>query len=356
MLIPRFPLRRVGLVLIALVAASGPLVATASSDAQTTPSALCGGFGYVVTNSGSLIAFDTQTGLLLGSPVATGSSPADVDVTADGSRVVVPATYSDELQIFDAATLALIGSVPMVTPGRVAVSSVSDIAYVTQGAQNQISIVDLSTLTVTGTIATAGDASFVALSADGSTIWVAEYSTSTIERFTSAGNPVGSAIVLSAHPESIALTPDGATAYVTTLFDNTIVEIDAQTAMVFDHAIQNFPQSAIVTPDGQHLWFSGMGGGQVEQYALPAFTPEQAASAPGNPMSIALTADGATIFVVTAISGTLTGISTADASQFSVAAVTGTPRGVAVCPQVAPAPVPTTTTIAVDPVAPSFTG
>ncbi|HBU02814.1 MAG TPA: hypothetical protein DEB20_09900 [Acidimicrobiaceae bacterium] len=343
-------------ILSALCLIVGIMLIPSGAQAEQSSSPNCSGLGYTVARSDEvLVAFDLATGAATGTQVPTGSGPQGMALSADGSTVMVAAYGDDQVEFYDAATLSLVDSTSVIAPIAIAVNPVSGFIYVSQDGVNQISILDPTSNAVSGTITTGGTVNEMTFTPDGSNLLAVESLSSAVEIFDQTGTQIGSPIALSANPNAIAVTPDGTTAYISATFQNKIIEIDLVTLTQTDHSVMNLPLGIAVSPDGQELWVPLMGGGQVQVFSLPTFTAQVAVPAVGGP-AIVMFAPGTDIAYVTAqLSSTLTGISTVDYSVVSTEVIAGGVFAMALCPTAEPEPT-TTTTVGVDPVAPSFTG
>ena len=343
-------------ILSALCLMVGIVLIPSGAQAQQSSSPSCAGLGYTVARADEvLVAFDLATGATTGTQVPTGSGPQGIAVSADGSTVMVAASSDDRVEFYDAATLALVDSTSVITPNFIAVNPVSGVIYVSQSGMNQISILNPTSRTVTGVFATGGEVTSMAFTPDGTTLLAAEYFSSAIEIFDQTGTPIGSPIALGVDPGAIAVTPDGITAYVSATFQNEIIEIDLTTRTQTQHSVMMLPNGLAVSPNGQELWVPLMGAGQVQVFSLPTFTAEVAVPVIGGP-SLVMFAPGTDIAYVTAqLSSSLTGISTLDRSVVSTEQIGDGLFALALCPTAEPEPI-TTTTVAVEPIAPAFTG
>lgn len=341
--------------LSALCLMVGIMLIPTGAQAQQASSPNCSGLGYTVARSDEvLVAFDLATGAATGTQVPTGSGPKGIALSADGSTVMVAASSDDRVEFYDAATLALVDSTSVIAPNFIAVHPVSGVIYVSQSGMNQISIINPTSRAVTGVIATGGEVNAMAFTPDGSNLLAVESLSSAVEIFDQTGTQIGSPIAVSANPYAIAVTPDGTTAYVSATYQNEIIEIDLTTRAQTQHSVMMLPNRLAVSPDGQELWVPLMGAGQVQVFSLPTFTAQVAVPVIGGP-SLVTFAPGTDIAYVTApLSSTLTGISTVDYSVVSTEDIDGGVFAMALCPSAEPEP--TTTTVAVDPIAPSFTG
>lgn len=343
-------------ILSVLCLLAGMVLMPSGAHAQQSSSPSCAGLGYTVARADEvLVAFDLATGATTGTQVPTGSGPQGIAVSADGSTVVVAAYGDDQVEFYDAATLALVTSVPLDAPDAIAINPVSGFIYVSQEVVNQISIIDPTSRTVTGVFATGGEVTSMAFTPDGTTLLAVETLSSAIEIFDQTGTQIGSPIALGANPYAVVVTPDGTTAYVSATFQNKIIEINLTTLAQANHSGMDKPLGIAVSSDGEHLWVPLLGGGQVQVFSLPAFTLETTIPVAGGP-SLVMFAPGIDIAYVTAqLASTLTGISTVDRSVVSTETIEGGEFAMALCPFATPEPI-TTTTVAVDPVAPAFTG
>gem|GEM_PF-4831409 len=343
-------------ILSALCLVVGIVLIPSGADAQQSSSPSCSGLGYTVARADEvLVAFDLATGATTGTQVSTGLDPSGVSVTADGSVVVVAASADDLVEFYDAATLELVDSTSVIAPMFVGINSFSGLIYVSQDGLNQISVIDPTSHDVIDVISTSGTVNAMTFTPDGSNLLAVETLSSAIEIFDQTGTQIGSPIALGANPNAVVVTPDGTTAYVSATFQNKIIEINLTTLTQTNHSAGSLPLGSAVSPDGGHLWVPLMGAGQVQVFALPAFTLETTIPVAGGP-SLVMFAPGIDIAYVTAqLASTLTGISTVDRSVVSTETIEGGVFAMALCPFATPEPI-TTTTVAVDPIAPTFTG
>jgi YVTN family beta-propeller protein len=113
-------------------------------------------------------------------------------------------------------------------------------AYITNNTSpGTVSVIDTTTNAVTGTIAVGSFPFGVAVSPDGSSLYVANARSGTVSVIAAAGNAVinvpGScspAIGVGSFPQGVAVTPDGRKVYVANAGDNTVSVIDTGTNAV----------------------------------------------------------------------------------------------------------------------------
>lgn len=187
-------------------------------------------------------------------------------------------------------------------------------AYVTD-LGNSVTIIDTSTNQVTGSVSPPIPAGLlgVAVSPDGSTIYVAD-GNHTINEITSPGNnPTFDTVMLdeSLDPFGVAVTPDGSTVYVSNAGSNIVSAIDTATKEVTSIDIgcnQNGTNNCSstppisVTPAGGevNVYVGTQTGFAVIDTATQQFkenVPNTCGPDPCGPQSISASADGATVFV-----------------------------------------------------------
>ena len=108
-------------------------------------------------------------------------------------------------------------------------------------------------------------------------------------------------------PHHIAITPDGRSAYVTSLNTSTIAQFDvgadgrlsAKTPATVAGA---FPLGIVVSPDGRSVYATDLGGAVLQYDVAPqtgALSPKSPAAVPGasSPDGIAVTPDGRSVYV-----------------------------------------------------------
>jgi YVTN family beta-propeller protein len=156
-----------------------------------------------------------------------------------------------------------------------------------------------------------------AVAAAAPTAYVASYENpGKVYPLDTATNTVGTAIPVGSSPWSIAITPDGATAYVANSASNNVTPIDTSTnTPETPIAVGSGPQSIAITPDGTTAYVGNSGTNTVTPIDLttdpptPGMTP---ITVNGSPYAIAITPDGATAYAANqGASPTVTPIDTA---------------------------------------------
>ena len=204
----------------------------------------------------------------------------------------------------------------------------------------------------------------VAVSPDGSSVWVANNG-GTVSRINTTTNAVTSITVGSA-PLAVAVSPDGSSVWVTNVVGNTVSRINTINNAVTSITVGSNPQAVAVSPDGSSVWVTNNGDNTVSRIIFPPQPPANVTATPGNAQAtISWTAPtntggspitgytatasvgGQSCTTTTATSCTISGLTNGTTYYVSVTATNAVgisdPSVVAVTPSS-------------DPVAPAFTG
>lgn len=190
------------------------------------------------------------------------------------------------------------------------------LAYVTD-LGDSVTMIDTSTNQVTGSVSPPVAAGLlgVAVSPDGSTIYVADGNHSIDIIHSPADNPTFDNVILdeSLNPFSLAVTPDGSTVYVANAGSNTVSVIDTSDNSVTSIDIgcdQNGTNNCSTTPPISVTPVSGAGNVFVYVGTLTGFAvidtatqsfkenvPNTCGSDPCGPQNIAASSDGNSVFI-----------------------------------------------------------
>jgi YVTN family beta-propeller protein len=293
----------------ALLGALVPVLAFGARPAAAAP------FAYV-TNwiDNSVWVIDIATNNVVGSPIPVGRLPEGVAVTPDGTKVYVAnnnlnlngtGTDTDTVSVITTATNTVVATITVGNqPSGVAVTPDGTKVYVVnQGGT--VSVIATASNTVVATVTVGANPSGVAVTPDGTKVYVVNTGyggSSTVSVIATASNTVvGSPIPVGFFPRGIAITPDGTKVYVTNQSDGTVSVIVTATNNVVGSQItvEKLPLGVAVTPDGTKVYVANRGSGTVS--AIATATNAVVATIPvgGNPYGIAVTPDGTNVYVTT---------------------------------------------------------
>lgn len=254
------------------------------------------------SDSISVIDVDSmrQTGVIEG---FTGIAPYSMAISPDGSFAYVAA---DGIYVIDLATRTQIGVVPSVpgTNGRIGFSADGSRAYVTDGFNQALHVIDTATHTRRAQIwgFTGYLLAGVTESPDGSIVLVANYGSNTVQIVDPRTNRVTGRVAnyTGRVPGTVTFSLDGTTAYVSNEESHSVSVIDMATrAEVASIPVGQGASRMTLSSDGAYLFVAAPRDGSVTIVDTAARAP--LGNLPGYtgdyPRGIALSADGDHIFV-----------------------------------------------------------
>src|ERR1035437_1245398 len=121
----------------------------------------------------------------------------------------------------------------LITFALIGLSANAQTAYIVNYGSNNVSVINLTTNTVTGTIPVGANPDAIAISPDGSKAYVANYDVNgTVSVINTATNTVIATITVGTDPYAVAVSPDGSQVYVSNWSDGTLSVINAATNTV----------------------------------------------------------------------------------------------------------------------------
>jgi len=197
----------------------------------------------------------------------------------------------------------------------VCIASAQPFAYIANYNGNTISVVDLATNTVTGTItANVGQGpNGVAVSPDGSTVYVTNSLGNSISVI-KAGSPsvVTATIAVGTAPQGIAVSPDGKYVYVANYGNaannggNTVSVIQTSTnTIIATVPVGTKPYGLAVTPDNSAVYVADSGTTTVSVIQTSTNTATATITVGTKPMDVAVSPDGSTVYVTNQGSNTI---------------------------------------------------
>ena len=346
---------------------SGTPPPTAYTD--TNPSGAASPLAVVASGSGSnALSIDTSTyavaTVTLGGPV--GKEPNALQVTPDGTKLIVAEGAAHQVQIVSTATGAVTGtvSIPAVgatpsEPNAVAVNPAGTTAWIVDAANARVYPLSLATSTLGGaiTVGAQGDPTAMVVTPNGAQVFVADYGAHQVSAIDTSTDVVTNIAVggTTGIPIALAVTPNSGHVYVadegssqiddiTTSSDTVSATIAVPSLADTDGFVPNGgdPNILAVTPDGAKVYVASFGGGSVEDIttsndavATTFALPPGGVLGPAAPNALALTPNGCELYVNDYDNNKvdLIDVST-DTLAASTTAVgqTGDPTGMAVTP------------------------
>jgi uncharacterized protein (TIGR03437 family) len=213
-------------------------------------------------------------------------------------------------------------------------------AYVANFGSDNVSVIDTSSNTVIATIMVGSQPYGIAITPDGAFAYVANCGGDVYVIDTST-NKVATKFLAGKCPTGVAITPDGTRAYVTLDNANSVAVIDTSSNTVMTKiAVGTAPGGIAITPDGTRVYVTNVGAMASGSSVSVIDTSSNTVAATvglGNvgSVGVAITPDGTRAYVTNVVSGSISVIDTSSntvADTLSVANVGDTPVGVAITP------------------------
>jgi YVTN family beta-propeller protein len=217
-------------------------------------------------------------------------------------------------------------------------------AYVaTEGNFNNpsdtITPIDTATNTAGAPVTVGSTPVRIAITPNGATAYVVNQGSNSVTPVTTSTGVAGTPVPVGNSPSAIAITPDGSTAYVANsgTLDapgDTMTPINLATGTAETPiAVGSFPSSIGITPNGATAYVTSLLTGSVMPVDLATGTPGTPIRTGGGlPESIAITPNGTTAYVMNGFPGTVTPIALATGTAGTPITVPIGPQAIAMAP------------------------
>ncbi len=275
---------------------SGPSAIAITPDAST---AYVTDEGTTNTAPGFVTPIDLSTNTP-GTTIAVGSGPDAIAITPNGLTAYVGNYNDDTVTPINLVTNAAGTPIPVGgAPTSIAITPDGTTAYVGRAYESGIQL-DLTTNSTGMGASPSGFAS--AITPDGGTVVATSPQDNSVDAFTTATD-TGSTVAALNDPEGVAITPDGATAYVAyspfTTNKGALLPIPLADTNAPGTPINlgtNSAYAVAITPDGSTAFVTDLTGGNLVPVDLASGTagaPISLGSEGTNPIAIAITPDQA---------------------------------------------------------------
>ena len=125
----------------------------------------------------------------------------------------------------------------------------------------------------------------VAVSPDGSSVWVANIGGNSVSQIDTATSTVVGSTTVGVSPVGVAVSPDGKSVWVTNYGDGTVSQIDTATSTVVGSTtVGAGPIGVAVGPDGSSVWVTNYGSSTVSRiiFISPPQSPSNVTATPGD--------------------------------------------------------------------------
>lgn len=183
-------------------------------------------------------------------------------------------------------------------------------AYVSSEKDNALTMIDMATLTVKGTVPTCKRARHVQRSADGM-IWVACTDSSAADVIDPATNKSVRRIPLGDEPEAFDLSPDGKTVYVSNEDAGEASFVDAASGKVLKKVkVGDEPEGVKVSADGKRVYVTSEVASLVHVIDTATGQVVKNVKVGKRPRRMAITPDGKELWVTNELDASVTIVST----------------------------------------------
>ncbi len=262
-----------------------------------------GRYVYVTLhNSNAVSVISTNTNAVQ-AQIQAGTRPVGIAVSPDGKRLYMSnfltATAAGAGSQWVNGTLTVIDAVSRTAqtsifvganPAGVAVSPDGSRVYVANSGSGTMSVISTATDTVTSTIAVGASPFGVAASPDGQRVYVANSGDASVSVINAATLTLASTIRVGGHAMGVAVSDDSTRVVVSNPFDNSISVVDAATQTVVATTTAGIglaPAGVSFTPGGTTALVANSRAGTVSAVnAISGAAAALAASSLGSPLSL----------------------------------------------------------------------
>ena len=230
--------------------------------------------------------------------VDLGRATGRLALSADGSLLYAANPQDGTVTVVNTATRAILATIAASgSPTGMALSADGQALYVTNSADDLLSVISTVTNQLVRTVPLAGAPTTVAVGTDGR-LWVTAQSGNRVSVVNAATGVIERQIDVGRGPHGIAISPDGARAYVTNTFDGTVSVIATTTGTVtMTINIGLGPTEIAVTADGRWVYVVDGFSNGVSVIESATLTVATRVSVGNEPTGLALSADGTKAYV-----------------------------------------------------------
>lgn len=320
----------------------------ASTVALALNVALAAPVGTVYTanerdNSISQVRLDTGVVKTL----ALNISPHNLQISADGRWLLVvgmPAHAEHQTGAMSAGELLVFSTAALDKPafslpaGQHPAHVVTDLsgqrAFVSDSAANLVRVFDLQARTQLGTVKTGSFPHGLRLSTDGKKLYVANMRSASISVIDTATLTETTQIAVGNGPVQVGLAPDGRQAYVSLSSENKLGIIDTETQRLIGKvAVGRTPIQMYATVDGRQVYVANQGSSSKPDDRVSVVDPRNLSviatlTTGKGAHGVAISSDGAYVFVSNIEAGTFSVIDTASRTVVASHKVGAGPNGI----------------------------
>lgn len=246
-----------------------------------------------------------------------------------------------EVVLFDPHHMAA-GPVSRIEVGMHPAHVITDLngtrAFVTNAEDDTLSVIDLSSRTVTATVATGDYPHGQRLSPDGREIMVANVQSGTVSVIDTETLKEVATILVGITPVQVGFTPDGSLLYVSLRDANQVAVVEVKTrTLVATVDVGRNPIQVFATPDGRFVYVANQGtedspDNTVSVIEVATNTVVATIVTGRGAHGVVVSSDGATVFVTNILDATVSAIDVATQTVIATISVGKGPNGITYLP------------------------
>lgn len=210
----------------------------------------------------------------LGTPIEVGDGPDAIAISPDGSHAYVTNRFDENVSVIDLATQTVTATIEEVAENQTGIAITPDgaRAFVTDWEEGEVQVINLSDNSLGPRLPVGSEPTAIAMTPDGTRAYVADGASDDVRRITLATNAVGPPIEVEDEPQAIAITPNSKRAY-TIGFNNpaTAVDLDTDTPVGPIEVEEEFLEGIAILPDGSRAYVTA-GDNELHPIDIPADT------------------------------------------------------------------------------------
>jgi serine/threonine-protein kinase len=218
-------------------------------------------------------------------------------------------------------------------PAEIALSPDGSRVYVTNQNAGTVSVLDTATgRPIVAPIRVGERPNSVRVAATGARAFVTSTGSGTVAIIDTATNTVAATVVVGGFVDGIALSPDGGRLYAGIADTGTVVTIDTATARQIGRPIKvgDQPYGMAISTDGRRLYVPNFGSDDLSVVDITTETVLATVPVGDAPVGIVVGPDGTRLYVTNLDGGTVSVVDTASNTVIDTVAVGPTPVGIAV--------------------------
>jgi YVTN family beta-propeller protein len=263
-----------------------------------------------------------------------GGSPRNIAISADGSRVYATNRDDNTVSVIDPATNEVVRTFQLDGddgPEGIAVHPDGRTVYVVNNGSSTVDAINTATGEVRRTVTVGVSPTDVAVARNGRAVYVTAPAGGSLSRFgpDSEARP----LIEDGRAQSLTLTRDNRTAYVTGYDDGNLLAVDLDRGRVTARIpVGNGPDGVALSPDERTAYVVNIEDDAVSVIDLPTRSAVATIGVGDRPISVAVHPDGRTAYVTNNESRSVSVIDTATLAVVGQLPVGNLPEAVAVAP------------------------